>query len=60
MLSFCLKQLPESKTKEPYYWNMSELFDLVKKAKVTLARAKVERTADFEPSLFPEFDKPTV
>ncbi len=32
-------QLPEARTKEPYYWKIGELFDLAKKAKVTLSRA---------------------
>jgi hypothetical protein len=29
-------QLPEARTKEPYYWTLEDLFDLAKKAKVTL------------------------
>ncbi len=33
-------QLPEAKTKEPYYWSIEELFVLVKKAQVTLSRAQ--------------------
>jgi hypothetical protein len=33
-------QLPEAKTKEPYYWKMSHLFALIKKAKVTLSLAR--------------------
>ncbi len=36
-------QLPEAKTKEPYYWSMEELFALVKKAQVTLSRAQRSR-----------------
>ena len=36
-------QLPEAKTKEPYYWSMEELFALVKKAQVTLSRAQRTR-----------------
>lgn len=33
-------QLPESRTKEPYYWNMQNLFDLVSRAKVTLTKSR--------------------
>lgn len=33
-------QIPEARTKEPYYWTIDELFALVKKAKVTLSRAQ--------------------
>ncbi len=36
-------QLPEAKTKEPYYWSMDELFNLVKKAQVTLPRSQRSR-----------------
>ena len=36
-------QLPEAKTKEPYYWSMKDLFELVEKAQVTLARAQRSR-----------------
>ena len=36
-------QLPEAKTKEPYYWSMEDLFALVKKAKVTLSRAEASK-----------------
>ncbi len=36
-------QLPEAKTKEPYYWSIKELFDLIDKAQVTLARAQRNR-----------------
>jgi hypothetical protein len=31
-------QLPEARTKEPYYWSIEELTDLLAKAKVTLPR----------------------
>lgn len=31
-------QLPEARTKEPYYWRIESLFDLLSKAKVTLPR----------------------
>lgn len=37
-------QLPEARTKEPYYWNMEDLFDLIEKAQVTLSRAKRSRS----------------
>jgi hypothetical protein len=30
-------QLPEARTKEPYYWSVKDLFALIKRAKVTLA-----------------------
>lgn len=33
-------QIPEARTKEPYYWRIDELFDLVRKAQVTLSRTK--------------------
>lgn len=33
-------QLPEARTKEPYYWRIEKLFDLVIKAQVTLSRTK--------------------
>ena len=36
-------QIPEARTKEPYYWSMEDLFDLVKKAQVTLSRAQRTR-----------------
>ncbi len=44
-------QLPEAKTKEPYYWSMEELFALVKKAQVTLSRA--QRTRPKQPEQHP-------
>lgn len=44
-------QLPEAKTKEPYYWSMEELFALVKKAQVTLSRA--QRTRSKQPEQHP-------
>lgn len=34
-------QLPEARTKEPYYWKLDELFDLAKKAKITLSRSSI-------------------
>jgi hypothetical protein len=33
-------QLPEAKTKEPYYWKIDELFDLAKKAQITISRVR--------------------
>lgn len=41
-------QLPEAKTKEPYYWSMEELFSLVQKAQVTLSRAQRTRPKQTE------------
>lgn len=41
-------QLPEAKTKEPYYWSMEELFTLVKKAQVTLPRTQRLRPKEAE------------
>lgn len=50
-------QLPEAKTKEPYYWKLDDLFELAKKAQVTLTRAAspVSKPAG-SLSLFPELD----
>lgn len=50
-------QLPEARTKEPYYWKIDELFELARKAQVTLTRARVShpRVAG-SLSLFPELD----
>lgn len=51
-------QLPEAKTKEPYYWSIDELFSLLKRAQVTLTRAQRTRPkqADQHPLLpgFPD------
>ncbi|MGZ3748480.1 MAG: ORC-CDC6 family AAA ATPase [Pseudobdellovibrionaceae bacterium] len=33
-------QLPEARTKEPYYWKIQDLFDLAGKAQVTLPKAR--------------------
>jgi|ERR1044071_7177811 hypothetical protein len=41
-------QLPEARTKEPYYWEVAELFALAKKAKVTLSRARTAQTSPAE------------
>lgn len=41
-------QLPEARTKEPYYWNIDELLDLAIKAQITLPQ---RRSA---PEIFPE------
>lgn len=41
-------QIPESRTKEPYYWTMDELFGLIKRAQVTLSRAQRSRTSQME------------
>lgn len=48
-------QLPEAKTKEPYYWRLDELFKLAKKAQVTLHRTRVQRDeSSGSLPLFPE------
>lgn len=51
-------QLPEARTKEPYYWRLNELFELVEKAQVTLSRARRKRPklARGLP-LFPDIDE---
>ena len=41
-------QLPEARTKEPYYWKLEELMDLVIKANVTLARARKPKIKSIE------------
>lgn len=50
-------QLPEARTKEPYYWRVDKLFDLLKLANVTLKRT---RTPQAQPNeslpLFPDLD----
>lgn len=33
-------QIPEAKTKEPYYWNTDDLLGLMKKAQITLPRSQ--------------------
>ncbi len=53
-------QIPEARTKEPYYWTMDELFSLVEKAQVTLSRAQRSRPKPVqELPLFPGFDDAT-
>lgn len=48
-------QLPEARTKEPYYWNQNQLFALIKKAKITVGRAKLPAVKkNVEPMLFPD------
>jgi hypothetical protein len=37
-------QLPEARTKEPYYWKVDDLFDLVAKARITLGKGKRNRS----------------
>jgi hypothetical protein len=50
-------QLPEAKTKEPYYWKIAEMVALAKKANVTLSRARAGQTKDAEGKyLFPEYN----
>lgn len=41
-------QIPEARTKEPYYWTLDDLFELVRKAKVTIARVRGVRPAPVE------------
>ena len=50
-------QLPEARTKEPYYWKIDDLFDLVKRARLTLypSRGSATKTAQKGP-LLPGFD----
>lgn len=50
-------QLPEAKTKEPYYWKLDELFGLVNKAQVTLSKSRIPQRKPAENlPLFPDFD----
>ena len=49
-------QLPEARTKEPCYWRIDGLFELAKKAQITLSRARGPRSApDENLSLFPDY-----
>lgn len=49
-------QLPEARTKEPYYWTLDELFGLVNKAQVTLSKARIPQRKPLENlTLFPDF-----
>ena len=52
-------QLPEARTKEPYYWKIDDLFELVRKAQVTLSRARNTKRPEPDGNLplFPGFDK---
>ncbi len=45
-------QLPAAKTKEPYYWSISDLFDLAKKSQVTIARARSNKQEPVDETLF--------
>lgn len=46
-------QLPEARTKEPYYWSISQLFDLIRGARITLSKSRESRLKlEGEPSLF--------
>lgn len=45
-------QIPEARTKEPYYWNMDELFALARKAAVTLSRGPRSTTRQSKKSPF--------
>lgn len=46
-------QLPEARTKEPYYWKIQNLFELISKAKVTLPRSERKKNLkdDYQHSL---------
>lgn len=51
-------QIPEARTKEPYYWSMEELFGLIRQAKVTLSQGRRNRPVPREGHpLLPGFDK---
>lgn len=52
-------QLPEARTKEPYYWKVDELLDLAMKAQVTLPRRRSaqEKTPE-NLSLFADIERP--
>jgi hypothetical protein len=41
-------QLPEARTKEPYYWKIEELLNLTKKANVTLSRTRISQSKPVE------------
>lgn len=50
-------QLPESKTKEPYYWKIEELFKLAKKAQINITRVRRSQTTPTsKPQYLPGFD----
>lgn len=50
-------QIPEARTKEPYYWRLDELFDLIRKAHITISRVRkpMVRPNSSLP-LFPDLD----
>jgi len=50
-------QIPEARTKEPYYWRLDELFDLIRKAQITISKLKkpMVRSNSSLP-LFPDLD----
>lgn len=50
-------QLPEARTKEPYYWKIDDLFEVIKKSQVTLPRGREQQLpASSNLSLFPELE----
>lgn len=50
-------QLPEARTKEPYYWKLDDLFALIRKAQVTLPNARSLRPlSSGNLPLFPDVD----
>ncbi len=49
-------QLPEARTKEPYYWKIEELFDFAMKAGVTLTPAR-SKAREISPQHTFDFDR---
>jgi hypothetical protein len=50
-------QLPEARTKEPYYWKLEDLFKLAKKAQVTLPKTrKPQSNTSGKQSTIPGFE----
>ena len=45
-------QLPAAKTKEPCYWNVTELLDLARRAQVTISRARVRKPQEVDKTQF--------
>lgn len=52
-------QLPEARTKEPYYWKIGDLLDLAMKAQITFPRRiSTQKIQPESLSLFPEIERP--
>jgi hypothetical protein len=52
-------QLPEARTKEPYYWKIEDLLDLAAKAQITLPRRRTtQENFPKNLSLFPDIEGP--